>query len=113
VTELPLAGSGCALDEEGAARQADRYAALGASLTGIERGDRRLVARFGADLDQGLLREALDIERGCCPFFSIAFDPRERRLELSVPDQHQAPALDALLSALTRMGAWDGSTRST
>jgi hypothetical protein len=110
MTELPLA---CNLDTDGAVRQGQRYAAIGGSVAGVERDGLRLTAHFGEDLDERLLHEAIEVERGCCPFFAIAFDPHERRLELSVPDAAHEPALDAIQDALTRMGAWDGSTSST
>ena len=108
--ELPLA---CSLDSEGAARQGERYAALGATLTSIERDGRRLSARFGPELDSRLLEETIAVERGCCSFFAIEFDPRERKLELSVPAAEYEPALDAIHGALTRMAPWVGSTSST
>jgi hypothetical protein len=110
MTELPLA---CSLDSDGAARQAERYAAIGASLSALERDGRRVIAVFGPDLDEQLLAEATAVERECCPFFSIEFDPSRRRLEIAVPDVAHEPALDAVQGALTRMGAWDGSTSST
>jgi hypothetical protein len=110
MTELPLA---CSLDSDGAVRQGERYAAVAASLTAIQRDGLRLIAEFGGDLDEPVLREAIDVERDCCPFFTIEFDPGRRQLELSVPDAAHEPALDAIQCALTRMGAWDGSTSST
>ena len=100
-SELPLAGIGCSLDGDGAAAQGRRYAELGSSLTQVERDQLRLTARFDASLDAALLDEAVAVERSCCSFFSIEFDPVERWLELSVPDAGHAPALDAVQSALT------------
>jgi len=101
VTDLPLAGAGCALDSDGAVRQGERYADLGGSLIDVEREGLRLTARFGAAVDEELLREAIAVERACCSFFSIAFDADERTLELTVADARHAPALDAVQSALT------------
>ena len=108
--DLPLA---CSLDADGGARQGERYAALGATLTSLERDGRRLTARFGPDLDEGLLSETLAIERDCCSFFAIEFDAGQRRLELAVPDSDHEPALDAIQGALTRIAPWEGSTSST
>ena len=99
--ELPLAGIGCSLDGDGAAAQGRRYAALGAALAELERDDLRLTANFDETLDEALLEEAVAVERGCCSFFSIAFEPAERRLEVSVTDAGHAPALDAVHGALT------------
>jgi hypothetical protein len=91
----------CSLDADGGARQGRRYALAGRSLEWIERDGLRLEARFGPDLDTPALEEALAVERECCPFFDIAYDPDERSLRFSVADEGHAPALAAIETALS------------
>jgi hypothetical protein len=98
--ELPLSGIGCSLDSDGAGRQGERYAALGQTVERLERDGLRLSARFGPDLDEPLLRETIEVERGCCSFFAIDYEPSARVLTLSVPDAAHAPALEAIEAAL-------------
>ena len=90
----------CRLDAGGLRRQLDRYRALGRQATALERRPQRLTVRFGPGLDAALLREAVEVERGCCPFFQIEPDPVRRRLVLSVAEPAQDPALDAIAHAL-------------
>jgi hypothetical protein len=40
------------------------------------------------------------VERGCCPFFELAWDRASRRLKIEVPDGDHAPAMEAIVSAL-------------
>ncbi len=98
-TPLPLAE--CRLDFRGLRAQRERYRAIGRHLAGTERYPCRLEARFTPALDSALLREAIDVERGCCPFFEFRHEPAERRLSITVDDPARDPALDALEYALT------------
>ncbi len=98
-TPLPI--SECRLDLPGLRAQRERYRAIGRHLERIDRDPCRLDARFSADLDPALLREAIEVERGCCPFFTIHRDPAEPRLLITVNDPAHDPALDALQFALT------------
>jgi hypothetical protein len=91
----------CRLDPEGMRRQRDRYRAIGEHLERLERGPQQLEARFGPEVDLDLVRETVEIERDCCPFYEIGFDSAEHRLSFSVSTPEQDPALDAIRFALT------------
>lgn len=96
---LPMAE--CRLDEAGLSAQRDRYRELARHLERIERHPGRLEAHFAQELDLALLQETIEVERECCTFLSIDFDPRRRRLSIGVDDLAQDPALDALQYALS------------
>jgi hypothetical protein len=90
----------CALDADGVRHQGARYARLAPSVMAAAREPRSLTLQFGPGLDRDLLEEALAVERRCCPFFTLEFDERARRLRASVSDAEHAAALDALAEAL-------------
>ena len=99
--ELPPVAH-CGLDVAGLRDQADRYRRLGATATHVERGPAAvLTATFGDELDERLLHEAIAVERDCCPFFELDYQPRERRLSITVDQPDHSAALDALHRALT------------
>jgi hypothetical protein len=102
--ELPLADSQpraeCTLDLEGLGRQRERYRALGATLERVEREPLALTARFSPAVDEELLAETLAIERECCEFFRLDYDPAGRVLTARVDEERLDPALDALRYAL-------------
>jgi hypothetical protein len=94
----------CRLDESGVRDQLDRYQRISAHTESIERGPRRVVARFDADLPTEPLLHALEIERRCCPFIATDYDPADRRLTLTVRDPGEDQALDVLFDALRPRG---------
>lgn len=96
---LPMAE--CRLDEAGLRAQRDRYRELARHLERTERHPGRLEAHFAQGLDVALLKETIEVERDCCTFLSIDYDPERRRLSIGVDDPAQAPALDALQYALS------------
>ena len=101
--ELPLADQPideCRLDLTGHHEQRERYRRLALALESTEREPQRLTARFSSALDQSLLAETLAIERECCEFFQIDYEPAERLLTVRVDDPRLDPALDALQYAL-------------
>jgi hypothetical protein len=98
---LPLIAE-CHLDAPALERQRDRYSALGRELVELERNERRLDARFSPRVDEALLRETIEVERECCPFFRLSYDPTRLTLSITVDDPAQDPALDALRYSLTR-----------
>lgn len=97
--ELPIAQ--CDLDPPGLAAQRERYRRLARSVTALERRPGRLLLRFASDVDVTLVEETLAIERRCCPFFRLEFEPSARRLQIGVERAEQDPALDALRFALS------------
>ena len=76
-------------------------------MTTIERVQRRLTVRFDGGVDLDLLRETVDVERECCPFFELAPDAGQRELVVSVAAPEQDAALDAIADTL-RSGAGSG-----
>ena len=97
--ELPVIAE-CRLDLDGLTRQRDRYRALGRHVADSERRPGLLSVRFDAEADMTLLQEAVDIERGCCPFFRMTPDPGRRELLIAVDTPEHDPALDAIAHAL-------------
>jgi hypothetical protein len=97
--ELPLA---CSLDETEMAAQRARYAVVARHVLSLARGERALKARLDEALDGAVLRELIEVERGCCPFFELEFDPAERVLSVSVASEEHEPALEAIAHALRR-----------
>jgi hypothetical protein len=91
----------CNLDLDGARRQRDRYRTLARHVGALEREAGVLSVLFRAGFDEGLLREAIRVERRCCPFFALDFDPGQRLLRIRVDLPARRPALDALEFALT------------
>jgi hypothetical protein len=47
-----------------------------------------------------LVDELVAIERECCPFFTLDWEPDRRRLTVSVSQAEHEPALDAIAFAL-------------
>jgi hypothetical protein len=98
---LPLAAEtlpSCALDAEGMREQGARYAELGRHVAGSDRELQSLIVRFDATVEGQLLRETVEVERGCCSFFGIDLDGRT--LHMTVADPAHDPALDAIAGAL-------------
>ena len=90
----------CSLDAVGERRQRDRYAEIGDAVLAYGRTDTRLVAQLAAGVDAELVEETLAIERECCSFFQLAYDPGTRELSVGVDDAAKAPALDAIAHAM-------------
>jgi len=90
----------CALDERGLQTQLERYRRAGRDARLIERTPRRLVAELDRDVDVTLVAEAVAVERECCPFFAVSWEPDRRRLTVAVAQAEYEPALDAIVYAL-------------
>jgi hypothetical protein len=90
----------CALDESGLRLQLERYRELGRNARVIERTPRSLVAALADEVDAELVAETIAVERDCCPFFALAWEPARRRLTVSVSRAEHEPALDAIMFAL-------------
>ena len=95
-----LSPSACRLDTTGRREQADRYRRLSASVTGMQRRDGALDVSFAADVDVSLLRDTVNVERACCPFFDLRLDGQARTLHVAVAAPDDGPALDALAAAM-------------
>jgi hypothetical protein len=90
----------CALDESGLRLQLERYRQAGRNARLIERTPRRLVADLGDEVDAELVAQTIAVERECCPFFSLIWEPDRRRLTVAVSRSAEEPALDAIAFAL-------------
>jgi len=101
----------CALDEAGLRSQLERYRRAGQGAQLIERAPCRFVVELDERVDGRLIEEALVVERECCPFFVLEWEPSRRRLSVAVAHVEHEPALDAIVFAL---GLGEGSfTRSS
>ena len=96
------AAPACRLDEGGLRAQLERYRQVSGYVDSVERGPCRVVVRFASDLPRDRLEAALAVERGCCPFIGVDYDPEARLLSLTVDQAAYDPALDALADALSR-----------
>jgi SAM-dependent methyltransferase len=94
-------GTACTMDKAERAEQLERYRTLARHTAEVEHEPGRVVVRFSDDPPTGLLERAMEVERGCCPFFDIQYEPVSRRLVIAVEDPDRAPALDALAHVLT------------
>jgi len=95
----------CALDESGLRSQLKRYRQAGRNARLVERTPRRLVADLGESVDAELVSEAIAIERECCPFFRLDWDPSRQRLTVCVSQAAHEPALAAIAFALGLQGS--------
>lgn len=90
----------CALEEAGLARQRERYRSAGAGARVLERSRRRLVLELSERADARQVEELVAIERECCPFFELSWQPAQRRLAVAVSREAEEPALEAIAFAL-------------
>jgi hypothetical protein len=91
----------CALDEAGLRSQLERYRQAGRNARLIERTPRSLIADLDQGVDAELVAETIAVERECCPFFTLTWEPDRRRLTVSVSQATHEPALDASAFAAT------------
>jgi hypothetical protein len=99
---LPMAPR-CALEETGLRLQLERYRQVGARARLIDRTPRSLVVDLDKHVDTQLVDETIAIERECCPFFTLDWEPELRRLTVAVSQVEHEPALDAIAFALDLM----------
>ncbi len=97
---LPMAPAACSLDASGFAAQRERYRVLAAASIGVERTSSRVAVRVDQHVPGGLIEELIAVERDCCPFFELTWDPVGRVFTASVSDVQHQPALDAIAYAL-------------
>jgi hypothetical protein len=80
--------------------QLERYQQAGAGARLIDRTPRSLVIDLDEQVDTQLVDETIAIERECCPFFTLDWEPERRRLTVAVSQAEHEPALDAIAFAL-------------
>lgn len=90
----------CELDAAGVREQGERYRRASRHAIDVSRSPRLLRARFSPELDEALLAETVAVERGCCSFLSIDYDPEAWTLSIGVDEDRLAPALDGIEAAL-------------
>jgi hypothetical protein len=90
----------CALDETGLRLQLERYRQAGEGAQLLERTRRRLVVDLDEHIDHKLVEEAIAVERECCSFFTLDWEPHPRRLTISISHAGHESALDAIALAL-------------
>jgi hypothetical protein len=97
---LPMVPASCSLSQPELREQLARYRAVGQGTEVIERTLRRLAVRVGEVASDDLVERLVAVERGCCPFFDLSWEPEQRRLAISVSESSEEPALDAIAFAL-------------
>jgi hypothetical protein len=90
----------CSLDGPEMREQAARYARIGAGAQVVDWRERRFEIRLADGTDLAEVDRAVAVERECCSFFAIEWDPAERRLAFGVATEAEAPALGAIADAL-------------
>lgn len=90
----------CSLDEAGLRSQLERYRAAGAGARVLARDARRLVVEVDGAVDGVTLERLVAVERECCPFFEIDWEPARRRLSVAVSEGAYEPALEGIAFAL-------------
>jgi len=95
----------CSLDAEQLDAQLERYRAVGRLADSVKQQPGRIVVRFPDAPPSALIERTLEVERGCCPFLELGYDPATHSLVISAdhPDRH--PDLDAIAHALTESRA--------
>ena len=100
VERLPLGPASCSLDDSGLDAQRGRYRVVGEHSQVLELGRRRVAVRVDPEVPATVVEELVGVERSCCPFFGLDWDPRRRRLAVSVSRPQDEPALEAITHAL-------------
>jgi hypothetical protein len=90
----------CSLDQLGAAAQRERYRRVGDHAEVLAVDPRTVVIRAAPDVPAAVVEELVAVERSCCPFFGLDWDPEERRMAVSVSRPEDEPALEAITYAL-------------
>jgi hypothetical protein len=96
-----MTAAACSLDAGELATQLDRYRALGRLAAVVDYEPGRVVVRFADDPPRALIGRTLEVERRCCPFFDLDYQPATQRLAISVDHPDRSSALDVIARALT------------
>lgn len=99
-----MAPASCALDQAGLEAQLERYRVVGASATSISRRPGSLAVHVGEQPAGELIEQLISVERACCPFFALSWDPAGRMLGIAVSTPEHEPALEAIAYALGAAG---------
>jgi hypothetical protein len=94
-----MIAASCRLDDDELAAQLERYRALAQHATEVDHEPGRVMVRFSDDPPADLLERTLEIERGCCPFLHIEYEPACRSLAIAVNDPEHLLELDAIAQA--------------
>jgi hypothetical protein len=95
-----MAPESCSLDQPALIAQHERYLQMRANATVIERDRERIAIRVARGVADDLVEELIAVERGCCPFFELDWDPASRSFSVSVSEPRHQPALGAIAYAL-------------
>jgi hypothetical protein len=100
VESLPMAPERCSLSADEPRDQIERYRTVGESAQTKRWAGMRveLVVRPGASRD--LVKELVETEQRCCPFFRLDWRPEERYLSIAVSSVEHQPALELVANAL-------------
>ena len=90
----------CSLDAKGLETQLERYRRIGEGAELIDTAARGFAVRLRPGVPASDVEKLIAVERECCPFFDITWDPPQRRLAFVVPTEEDGPALDAIAHAL-------------
>jgi hypothetical protein len=104
---LPLAIPECRLDAVALGPQIARYRRLASHVTRIERTVGEVSVQFDEHVPAGLLGHTVAVERECCTFVGIDYEPQSRTLRFTVANIAQDPRLDSLAALLTPTGTAD------
>lgn len=80
--------------------QQERYRRAGQGASVVDRTRRRLVVEVDEYAEDQLVDELIAIERECCPFITMVWEPDRRRLTVSVSQAEHESALEAIAFAL-------------
>jgi hypothetical protein len=97
---LPMIPASCSLDQAGLNLQLERYRAAGEGAQILEWGKRRLVISVRDPAADATVEDLVEVERRCCPFFQLDWEPRRRVLAVAVSGPEHEPALAAIAVAL-------------
>jgi hypothetical protein len=106
MNSLPMAPGACSLEADDFRAQLARYRRAGQGADIVEQSPARLVVRVGAISDVSV-EELIAVERRCCPFFELNWEPTERQLSISVSRREDEAALEAIAHALGLRNAAD------
>ena len=75
-------------------------------MLGIERDGPTARIAFSQRVQTEIVEQTLAIERGCCSFFTLHYDPAQRLLAIATDTEHN-DGLSALINTLTPDGHSD------